>query len=198
MPPFIITLGTMMVARGSALLFHESRPIRIPSDQTFLLGIGNGRIGETFPVAVAIMLVCYALCAATLHFTVYGRHLYAIGDSRMAALYSGIRVGRHEVTVYLAAALLTAVAGLIHTSQLYDAAPSSGEGFELNAIAAAVVGGASLRGGRGSMTGTLLGAIIIGILSKGLNQAGVPSPFQLIAKGAVILIAVWLDLRGKK
>ncbi len=199
MPPFIITLGTMLVARGLALRFNEGHPMSIPDGQAFYLSIGNGRIGGTLPVPVVIMLVCYAACAAVLHFTVFGRHLYAIGNSRLAALYSGIRVARHEIAVYLSASLLTAVAGFIHTSQLYSAEPASGEGFELNAIAAAVVGGASLQGGRGAMTGTLLGAIIIGILDKGLNQAGVHFSFQSIIKGGVILAAVWLDsLRGKR
>ncbi len=135
------------------------------------------------------------LAAALLHFTVFGRHLYAIGDNRLAALYSGIRVNRCEVLVYSLAGILTAIAGLIHTSQLYSAEPASGQGFELNAIAAAVVGGASLNGGRGTMTGTLLGAIIIGILDKGLNQAGVHFSLQYVIKGAVILTAVLLDKR---
>jgi len=99
-----------------------------------------------------IMFAVWALTAATLHFTVFGRHLYDIGASRMAAIYSGIRVPRCEMMVYAGASLLTAIAGLIHTSQLYSAEPASGEGFELNAIAAAVVGGASFKGGRGTMT----------------------------------------------
>jgi ribose transport system permease protein len=198
MPPFIITLGTMLVARGLALRFNEGRPMAIPDDEAFFLGIGNGRVAGVIPIPVLIMLACYAVCAAVLHFTVFGRHLYAIGTNRLAALYSGIRVSRHEIAVYLSASLLTAVAGFIHTSQLYSAEPASGQGFELNAIAAAVVGGASLQGGRGAMTGTLLGAIIIGILDKGLNQAGVHFSFQSIIKGGVILAAVWLDSRKKK
>jgi ribose transport system permease protein len=198
MPPFIITLGTMLVARGLALRFNEGRPMSIPDSEAFFLDLGNGRLGTALPVPVVIMLACFVLCAATLHFTVFGRHLYAIGNSRLAALYSGIRVSRHEISVYLIASLLTAIAGLIHTSQLYSAEPASGQGFELNAIAAAVVGGASLQGGRGTMTGTLLGAVIIGILDKGLNQAGVHFSFQSIIKGAVILAAVWLDSRRKK
>ena len=99
--------------------------------------------------------------------------------------------------MYTLAGLLTATAGMIHSSQLYGAEPASGQGFELNAIAAAVVGGASLKGGRGTMTGTLLGAIIIGILDKGLNQAGVHFSLQYIIKGSVILAAVWWDARKR-
>lgn len=198
MPPFIITLGTMLVARGLALRFNEGKPMGIPDSEPFFLSIGNGRIGDVLPVPVVVMLAVYSLMAALLHFTVFGRHLYAIGNSRLAALYSGVRVARCDVIVYALASLLTAVAGLIHTSQLYSAEPASGQGFELNAIAAAVVGGASLQGGRGTMTGTLLGAIIIGILDKGLNQAGVHYSFQSVIKGAVILGAVWLDVRRRK
>lgn len=198
MPPFIITLGTMLVARGLALRFNQGKPMGIPDAETFFLGIGNGRIGDSLPVPVLIMLAAWALTAALLHYTVFGRHLYAIGDNRLAAIYSGIRVRRCEIVVYAGASLLTAVAGLIHTSQLYSAEPASGEGFELNAIAAAVVGGASLKGGRGTMTGTLIGAIIIGILDKGLNQAGVHFSYQRMIKGAVILGAVWLDVRRRR
>jgi ribose transport system permease protein len=194
-PPFIITLSTMLIARGLALRFNESKPIAIPDSQSIFLSLGNGRLADLLPVPVIVMLALYLLMAALLHFTVFGRHLYAIGDSRMAALYSGIRVNRCEVVVYSLAGVLTAIAGLIHTSQLYSAEPASGQGFELNAIAAAVVGGASLSGGRGTMTGTLLGAIIIGILDKGLNQAGVHFSLQYVIKGAVILTAVLLDKR---
>lgn len=195
MPPFIITLASMLIARGLALSFNEGRPMGLPDEHTAFLQLGNGRIADVVPVPVVIMLVLYGMAAAVLHFTVFGRHLYAIGSNRLAAQYSGIRVERREVIVYLLAALLTAVAGMVHTSQLYGAEPASGQGFELNAIAAAVVGGASLRGGRGTMTGTLLGAIIIGILDKGLNQAGVHFSMQYSIKGAVILAAVWLDAR---
>ncbi|OAI56372.1 ribose ABC transporter permease [Verrucomicrobiaceae bacterium SCGC AG-212-N21] len=196
LPPFIITLATMLIARGLALGFNESKPLGIPDSHSTFLALGNGRIPlgtYGLPVPVLVMLVLYVLMAALLHFTVFGRHLYAIGDNRLAALYSGIRVKRCEVFVYAIAGVLTAVAGLIHTSQLYSAEPASGMGFELNAIAAAVVGGASLNGGRGMMTGTLLGAVIIGILDKGLNQAGVHFSLQYVIKGAVILIAVLVD-----
>ncbi|QIF03236.1 ABC transporter permease [Roseimicrobium sp. ORNL1] len=195
MPAFIVTLGTMLVARGLALRFNEGRPLSLPGSQETYLFIGNGRIFDAVPMPVVILLAVYLLTAALLHLTVFGRHLYAIGDNRLAALYSGIPVSRCEIIVYILAALLTATAGMIHASQLYGAEPASGQGFELNAIAAAVVGGASLKGGRGTMTGTLLGAIIIGILDKGLNQAGVHFSLQYMIKGGVILAAVWWDAR---
>lgn len=197
MPAFIATLASMMVARGLAFGFNSGRPMSLPDTQTALLALGNGRLGGFFPVPVMVMLVLYGFMAALLHFTVFGRHLVAIGNSRSAAAFSGVRVERKEIAAYLGAAILTAFAGLVHASQLYGAEPASGQGFELNAIAAAVVGGASLKGGRGSMTGTLFGAIIIGILDKGLNQAHVHFSLQYIIKGSVILASVWLDARRR-
>ena len=197
-PPFIITLSTMMIARGLALRFNEGRPIPIPDSQSFFLGIGNGRIMDTVPVPIVIMLVAFTLTTVLLHFTKFGRHLYAIGGNFEAARLSGIPIVRNIIVVYVICGLLTGVAGMIHTAQLYSAEPASGVGFELNAIAAVVVGGTSFSGGIGTMPGTLLGAIIIGILDKGLNQAGVHYSLQYVVKGLVILGAVYADgLRRK-
>jgi len=197
MPAFIITLGTMLVARGAAYRFNEGRPMRIPDDQTALLALGNGRLLGVIPYPVIVMLALFAVTAVLLHRTRFGQHLYAIGGNREAARYTGIPVARREIAVYVVCSLLTAVAGLIHTSRLYSAEPASGIGFELNAIAAAVVGGTSFTGGIGSMGGTLLGAIIIGVLNKGLNQAGVHFSYQDIVKGLVILAAVYIDVRRR-
>jgi ribose transport system permease protein len=198
MPPFIITLATMQIARGAALRFNEGRPMNIPDSQTAFLALGNGRLFGFLPVPVLTMLVLFAIMAILLHRTRFGQHMYAIGGNREAARFTGIPILRIEVLVYMICSVLTGIAGMIHTSQLYMAAPASGEGFELNAIAAAVVGGTSFTGGRGTMIGTLLGAIIIGILDKGLNQAGVHYSFQYIIKGLVILIAVYFDVRRRK
>ena len=198
MPPFIITLGTMMVARGCALRFNEGRPLNIPDQHSAFLAIGNGRLFDLLPVPVLIMLVLFAVMTLLLHTTVFGRHIYAIGGNRTAALYSGVPVARCQIFVYLLASLLAGMAGMIHTSQLYSAEPASGVNFELNAIAAAVVGGTSFNGGIGTLPGTLIGAVIIGILDKGLNQAGVHFSLQYILKGLVILAAVYLDVRRRK
>lgn len=198
MPPFIITLGTMMVARGWALRFNQGRPMSIPDDQRAFLAIGNGRMGDFLPVPVLIMLGLFAVTAVVLQFTVFGRRLYAIGGNRMAALYSGVPVALCTLAAYVIASVLAGVAGMIHTSQLYSAEPASGVNFELNAIAAAVVGGTSFNGGIGSMPGTLVGAVIIGILDKGLNQAGVHFSLQYIIKGLVILAAVAWDVRRRR
>jgi ribose transport system permease protein len=198
MPPFIITLGTMMVARGCALRFNEGRPMNIPDRHTDFLAVGNGRLFDFLPVPVLIMLALFAGVAVLLHATVFGRHIYAIGGNRTAALYSGVPVARCQILVYLLASLLAGMAGMIHTSQLYSAEPASGVNFELNAIAAAVVGGTSFSGGIGTLPGTLIGAVIIGILDKGLNQAGVHFSLQYILKGLVILGAVYVDVWRRK
>ena len=169
----------------------------IPDSETALLAIGNAKLLGV-PVPVIIMFVLFLLIAILLHRTLFGQHLYAIGGNREAARLSGIPLFRIEVAVYMIASILTGVAGLIHTSQLYSAEPASGVGFELNAIAAVVVGGTSFTGGIGTIPGTLLGAIIIGILDKGLNQVGVHFSLQYIVKGLVILGAVYLDVRRRK
>jgi ribose transport system permease protein len=198
MPPFIITLATMLVARGAALRFNESRPIPIPDEQALFLELGNGRLFGVLPYPVLVMGGIFLAAAILLHRTRFGQHLYAIGGNREAARYTGIPLARTEVAVYVICSLLGGVAGLIQASQLYSAQPASGIGFELSAIAAAVVGGTSFSGGIGTMWGTLIGAVIIGILDKGLNQAGVHHSFQSIAKGAVILGAVYLDVRRRR
>ena len=150
------------------------------------------------PRIAVIMAAAFAVTAIMLHQSWIGRRLFAIGGNREASRLSGIPVAPLEVFVYMVCSVLAGVAGLIHSSQLYSAEPASGSGFELNAIAAVVVGGTSFTGGIGSMPGTLLGAIIIGILDKGLNQAGVHFSLQYVVKGLVILGAVYADVRRRK
>lgn len=198
MPPFIITLATMLMARGAALRYNEGRPMHIPDGQEFFLALGNGRVFSVVPVPVLVMLALFGATAVLLHRTRFGQHLYAIGGNREAARFTGISVARIEVLVYVICSVLTGVAGMIHAAQLYSAEPASGVMFELHAIAAAVVGGTSFTGGRGTIYGTLLGAVIIGILDKGLNQAGVHYSLQYIVKGTVILGAVYIDMRRRK
>lgn len=197
LPPFIVTLATMLVARGCALRFNEGRPMSIALTHETFLALGNGRMAGV-PVPVMIMLALFAACAVLLHRTRYGQHLYALGGNREAARFAGIQVARVETLAYVVCGALAGVAGAIQTAQLYSAEPASGQGFELNAIAAAAVGGASFSGGRGTLFGTLLGAIIIGILDKGLNQAGVHFSIQYMVKGAVLLAAVSADVWRQK
>jgi ribose transport system permease protein len=197
-PPFIVTLSTMLMARGWALSYNEGRPMPIPDDH-WLLQVGNGKLGTPWlPIPVLLMLAVFLITAVLLHLTTFGRRLYGLGGNKEAARLSGMPVVRDTVVVYVLCGLLAGLAGTIHTSQLYAAEPSSGVGFELNAIAAVVVGGTSFSGGVGTMPGTLLGAIVIGILDKGLNQAGVHFSLQYVVKGAVILGAVLLDVVRRK
>ncbi len=198
MPAFIITLATMLAARGAALRFNEGRPMPVALTASGFLAIGNARLGGWLPVPVALMLATFAVAGIVLHRTRFGQHLYAIGGNREAARFTGIGIARDEFAVYAACGALAGLAGVVHASQLYSAEPGSGQGFELNAIAAAVVGGTSFTGGVGTMPGTLLGALIIGTLDKGLNQASVHYSLQYIIKGAVILAAVWFDVRRRE
>jgi ribose transport system permease protein len=198
MPPFIITLATMLVARGMALGFNESRPLPITEDQTLILALGNARLGGWLPLPVVIMLGLFIVSALLLHRTRFGQHLFAIGGNREAAHFTGIAIAKLEIAVYALCGLCAGIAGMIHASQLYSAEPAAGVGFELNAIAAVVLGGTSFSGGVGTLPGTLFGAMIIGILDKGLNQAGVHFSLQYVVKGMVILIAVYMDVRRRK
>ena len=198
MPAFIITLATMLVARGIALRFNEGRPLAVPDSEKVFLALGNARLFGVLPLPVLLMMGAFAGTAVLLHGTRFGQHLYAIGGNREAARFTGIPLARNEVLVYVICSLLAGLAGIIHASQLYSAEPASGQGFELNAIAAVVVGGTSFTGGIGTMHGTLIGAIIIGILDKGLNQAGVHFSLQYIVKGLVVLAAVYLDVRRRQ
>ena len=177
---------------------HADAPFALTDHQTIFLTLGNGRLFGIVPVPVIVMLTLFALTTILLHRTRFGQHLYAIGGNRQAARFTGIALVRIEILVYTICSILTGIAGMIHTSQLYSAEPASGVMFELNAIAATVVGGTSFTGGRGTMYGTLIGAIIIGLLDKGLNQAGVHFSLQYIVKGLVILTAVYIDVRRRK
>lgn len=194
MPPFIITLATMLMARGFALGFNESRPLPVAEDQRLFLALGNERWWGWLPMPVILMFAVFVFSTILLHGTRFGQHLFAIGGNREAARLAGIAIALHEVLVYVFCGGCAGLAGMIHASQLYSAEPAAGQGYELNAIAAVVLGGTSFSGGLGSVPGTLLGAIIIGILDKGLNQAGVHFSLQYIVKGGVILAAVWYDV----
>ena len=198
MPPFIITLAMMLVVRGAAFRFNEGRPLAAPAGAQAFFALGTERLGGWLPMPVVFMTAAFALTAVLLHRTRFGQHLYAIGGNREAARFTGIPLARNETGVYLLSACFAGLAGVIQASQLFSGEPSAGQGFELNAIAAVVVGGTSFTGGVGSIPGTLLGAVIIGILDKGLNQAGVHFSLQSIVKGLVILGAVFIDARRRR
>ena len=200
--PFIATLGTMYIARGAALL--------ISNGETFPNLVGRAELGnqgfpilgaETFlgvPLAVILMVVVALIAAYVAGRTPLGRQIYAIGGNERAAMLSGVYVNRVKVIVYVISGACAAIAGLIISSQLVASHPASGTSFEMNAIAAAVLGGTSLAGGRGTIGGTIIGAFVIGVLSDGLVMMGVSEFWQMVIKGLVIIAAVILDQMQRK
>jgi len=195
--PFIGTLGMVTMLRGFALVLSNGSPITGFSSDFFSV-LGNGYVAGQIPVPVVWMLAMFALFWFTLRKTVFGRHVYATGGNAEAAKLSGVETDRIQILVYTISGAMAAMAGIILTSRLNSAQPTAGVGYELDAIAAVVLGGTSLSGGRGWISGTLIGALLIGVLNNGLNLLGVSSFYQQVIKGAVILLAVLLDRAGKK
>jgi ribose/xylose/arabinose/galactoside ABC-type transport system permease subunit len=195
LPPFIATLGMMSVARGAALMLAEGRPIS---------GFGEGfRALATsrvlmIPSPVIITAVIYILAHFVLSRTVFGRATYAIGGNEEAARLSGVPVWFHKTMVYGVAGLTSAAAAVILTARLNSAQPTAGTMYELDAIAATVIGGTSLLGGEGTLMGALIGALIMGVLRNGLNLLNVSSFFQQVVIGVVIIVAVLIDMSLKR
>lgn len=188
-PPFIMTLGTLSFVRGLAFIITGGIPIPILDDNYYFLG--NGRIAGV-PIPALILLTTLAVSFITLHYTPFGRCLYAIGSNEDAARLSGVPVRRFKAVAYLISGLLAALAGLVYSSQLSVGTPVAGQAYELDAIAAVVVGGTSLFGGRGSVLGTFVGTLIIGVLANVLNLTGVDPYVQQLFKGALIVVAVYV------
>ncbi|OJH19361.1 ribose ABC transporter permease [Bacillus obstructivus] len=192
MAPFIATLATMTVFRGLTLVYTDGNPITGLSDSRLFQLFGRGYF-LGIPVPAITMIIAFIILYIILQKTPFGRKTYAIGGNEKAALISGIKVPRVKIMIYSLAGLLSALAGAILISRLDSAQPTAGTSYELDAIAAVVLGGTSLSGGRGKIFGTLIGALIIGTLNNGLNLLGVSSFYQMVVKGIVILIAVLLD-----
>jgi len=193
--PFVATLAMMTIARGIALIYTNGRPIVVSSDPFKFLG--QGYIGP-LPVPVIIFVAVTAIMAIVLYKTKFGRYVYAIGGNENASKISGIRVGRVKIWVYVINGFLAGLAGILLSSRISSGQPNSGMGYELDAIAAVVIGGTSLFGGRGSLLGTIVGVLIIGIINNGLNLLDVSSYWQQIIKGLIIAGAVILDQRAKR
>jgi ribose transport system permease protein len=195
LPPFIATLGMMGIARGVALLITNAAPIYEFPPSFELIG---GRIFNIIPFPVIIMIVVALVFWYVLAKTKLGLYVYAIGSNEEAARLSGININLIKYSVYAISGLLAAIAGIVLASRLVTAQPTAGNAYELDAIASAVIGGTSLMGGTGTISGTLIGAFIIGVLRNGLNIMGVSSFIQQIIIGSVIICAVYLDqLRNK-
>jgi ribose transport system permease protein len=190
LPPFIVTLGTMSVARGAALLFTEGRPVS-GFDPVFRT-LATGRVAF-IPAPVIATILVYAVAHFVLTRTTFGRYVYAIGGNEEATRLSGVSIRFHKTMIYGVSGLMSAIAAIILTARLNSAQPIAGMMYELDAIAATVIGGTSLMGGEGSLGGTLVGALIMGVLRNGLNLLGVSSFLQQIVIGGVIVVAVLLD-----
>ena len=195
LPPFIATLGMMSVARGVALLLAEGRPISGFSES--FRALATERVLGV-PMPVLITLVIYVAAHVVLNRTVFGRMTYAIGGNEEAARLSGVHVRLHKTAVYGVAGLTSAAAAVVLTARLNSAQPTAGTMYELDAIAATVIGGSSLLGGEGSVAGTLIGALIMGVLRNGLNLLNVSSFLQQVVIGLVIIGAVLIDMSLKR
>ncbi|MFD1040430.1 ribose ABC transporter permease [Virgibacillus byunsanensis] len=194
--PFIATLATMTIYRGVTLVYTDGRPITGLSDSFSFEMIGKGYVfGVPFPAV--LMIVIFLILFFVLRSTVFGRQVYAVGGNEEASTLSGIKADRVKIWVYSLTGMLSVLAGIIITSRLNSAQPTAGSMYELDAIAAVVIGGTSLAGGRGRIVGTLIGALIIGVIDNGLNLLNVSSFYQQIVKGSVIVLAVLLDRKSK-
>ncbi|MEW6698550.1 MAG: ribose ABC transporter permease [Bacillota bacterium] len=194
-PAFIATLGLMVIARGMTLVYTKGYPL-VVSDTSFGI-IGNGKVFGV-PLPIILMIFIYALMYWVLRYTSFGRYIYAIGGNEEASRLSGIPVDNIKIAVYGIAGLFSALSATIYTSRLMSAQPTAGVGIELDAIAAVIIGGTSLSGGRGGIVGTLFGALIMGVLDNVLNLMNVSPFYQSIAKGLVILVAVVVDSKFSK
>jgi ribose/xylose/arabinose/galactoside ABC-type transport system permease subunit len=194
LPPFILTLGTMSAFRGISYVMNDGQPYNVPAYKF----LGDGQLFHV-PVSILIAAALIFIAAFILNRTTLGRYTYAIGANRTATLYSGVNVTRNLIIIYTLSGLLVGVASMIATSRTVSAQPTAGIGLELDIIAAVVIGGASLNGGRGTILGTIIGTLLISFLRNGCTLLGISTNIQLIVIGIIIIIAVSVDqlARGK-
>ncbi|MCC7445884.1 MAG: ABC transporter permease [Anaerolineae bacterium] len=198
-PPFIATLGMLNVAKGLSLVISQLKPIYFndtPVFNTIAMGSIPGAIipGFDIPNAVLIMFGAAIIAALVLNKTILGRYTFALGSNEEATRLSGVNVDFWKVTVYAVTGLFSGLAGVLIASRLNSAQPALGQGYELDAIAAAVIGGTSLSGGEGTMLGTIIGAFIISTLTNGLRILSVPQEWQTVVTGGIVILAVYLDI----
>ena len=190
LPPFIATLGTVSIFRGITLISNEGRPAYGLSSQ--VLSVISGRLGP-IPIPVIIAFVSAILAYFVLKYTIIGEYTLAIGGNEEAVHLSGVPVARYKTIVYAISGLMSALAGIVLTARLTAAEPIAGQGYDLDAIAAVVIGGTSLSGGVATIFGTVIGALIMSVLRNGLNLLNIQSYYQLVAIGSVIVLAVAVD-----
>lgn len=197
-PAFIVTLATMNIVKGLAYVYTGGSPVRVVTKEWQFLGAGYVGI---FPTPVVILVIVLIITAIIMNKTKMGRHMYAVGGNQQAAEFSGIKVEKVKFFVHAFSGLMAGLAGIVLASRMYSGQPTAGDGAEMDAIAAVVVGGTSMAGGSGKIGGTIIGGLIIGVLNNGLNLLNVNSFWQYVVKGVVILLAVFLDYfrnKGKK
>ncbi len=192
-PPFIATLGMMVAARGVAKWYTRGQPVSMLSDDYAAIGANLDVVGISVPVPVIIFLVVALIFHIALRYTRYGKFTYAIGANVQAARVSGINVGRHLIKVYAIAGLLSGLAGVVLSARAISGQAGMGVAYELDAIAAAVIGGTSLAGGVGRITGTVIGTIILGVMTSGFTFLRIDAYYQEIVKGVIIVAAVIID-----
>ncbi|MDF2633576.1 MAG: ABC-type transporter, integral rane subunit [Pelosinus sp.] len=194
-PSFIVTLAMLNIARGAAYVYTGGQPIRVMNEGFNV--IGAGYLGP-IPLPVIYSFIFLVITAIILNNTKLGRHIYAVGGNKEAARFTGIKIKRIEIFVYTFSGFLAAFSGVVLAARMFSGQPTVGNGFELDAIAAVVLGGTSMTGGIGKIGGTLIGVLVIGVLNNGLNLLNINSFWQLIIKGIVILAAVYVDMMKKR
>ncbi|WP_424513087.1 ABC transporter permease [Psychrobacillus psychrotolerans] len=190
-PAIIVTLAMMEIARGAGLLYTGGYPLSgLPGNFSV---IGRGYVFGIIPVPVLIMAVVFLIAYIILNHLPFGRYIYAIGGNEEAVRLSGVKVKKYKIMVYVISGITASISGMILVSRLMSGQPNAGEGYELSAIAAVVLGGTSIAGGRGHIGGTLLGALLMGVLSNGLNLMGVSSYVQMVLTGIIIIGAIYFS-----
>ena len=192
--PFVATLATVTIGRGFALAYSNGRPYII-SNLAFK-AIGQGYIAGV-PIPVILLIVVCVIGFIILNYTTFGRHFFAVGGNKNAARLSGVKTKHVEMAAYIISAICACVVGLILSARISSGQPNSGDGYELDAIAAVAIGGTSMNGGVGSLTGTFLGFVLIGLLSNSMNLLNINSFYQQIVKGCLIIVAVFVDMKSK-
>jgi inositol transport system permease protein len=189
-PPFIVTLGSMTIARGLALIISDGRPVSDLSESFNFIGNGDF-VGV--PIPIIFLLLTFLFCAILLNKTVFGRYVKAIGGNETASFVAGIPVDRIKCWVYTLSGIFAAIGGILLAARINTGQPNAGLGFELDAIAAVIIGGTSTRGGKGSIIGTLLGVLFIGVINNGLDLMNVSAYWQQVVMGGIIILAVVID-----
>lgn len=195
-PPFIVTLATMNIGRGAIRVYTHSKTILV--DDALYSFLGEGRLLGELPIQFIFIVFAIVFCGLILNRTKFGRNIYAVGDNRQAAEYTGINVKRVIFYVFVISGFMASLAGILTCTRTYSGQPNVGTGAEMDAISAVVLGGTSMTGGVGTVGGTVIGCLVIGIMNNGMNLMGIDSSWQYVVKGVVVLLAVFIDYVKKE